>query len=305
MAGWNGSGMRGNSTPVKPKVAAKKPSPVRGIVAGLVVVVAVIGCYFAFFSGSEKPQEEVVEKRPTKIKQVTPAAAPTNSAPVKKELTDEEKRQKEIARLEKIFEGREMPKGIKTRIYYLKNPPKSTYVVKVPHDYLEHHSERAIAGLVLAEPGTEFLDCPTYDARFNQDFQNSIIDKIVIKEDDSEEVRNVKQSVIDAKKEIVRICKEEGKKPNEVMNEYGKMMYDLGKFDKELRRELNEKRNDPSVSDEDLKDFFRAANKMREQRGLKPVSVPSFGYRGMMLSRRAERQKAAEAAAQQQNGNGN
>ena len=76
MSGWNGSGQKG-ATPQKPKATAKKPSPVRGIIAGLVIVLVAVA-YFVFFSGSEKPQKEKVkvERAPTTIKQVTPAPAP-------------------------------------------------------------------------------------------------------------------------------------------------------------------------------------------------------------------------------------
>ena len=297
--GWNGSDRRGGSAPQKPKVTAKKPSPVRGLIAGLVVVLAAAVCYFAFFSKSEKPVEKKVEKKPTVIKTVKPAVASTNAAPVKKELTDAEKRQKEIERYEKIFAGQEMPKGIKTRIYYLKNPPVSTYAVQVPHQYLQHQSERDIASIVLVEPGTEFLDVLTYGPDFDQDFINAMLDKIEIKEDDDEETRRVKEGVIAAKKEIAAICKAEGKKPSEVMNEQAKLMYDLGKFNRELVQQLSEKRRDPSVSDADLQDFFRAANKMREERGLPTVKVPTFAGRTLMLSRRAERKAAAEAAGEE------
>lgn len=292
--GWNGSG--GGSTPIKPKVTAKKPSPIRGIVAGALVCVLAIGAYFVFFSGSEKAQKEEVKKQPARIKEVKPAAAP-KAEPVK-ELTDAEKRQKEIERYEKIFEGKEMPKGIKARIYYLKHPPESSYEVKVPHEYLRHHSERSIASIVLAEPGTEFLDVLQFGSSFNEDFVNALVDKIEIKEDDDEETRRVKEDVTAAKKEIARICREEAKAPNEVMNEYAKMMYDLGKFNRNLIQQLHEVRFNPDMSDEDVKDFFRAANKMREERGMAPIKVPSLAYRALSLSRMSERQAAKKAAAE-------
>ena len=87
MAGWNGGGMRGNSTPIKPKAEAKKPSPVRGLVAGAVLVAAVIGCCFAFFSGSDAPSQEAkASSRPTSIKTAKatlPSANPNVAAKVK------------------------------------------------------------------------------------------------------------------------------------------------------------------------------------------------------------------------------
>ena len=99
--GWNGSG--GGSTPVKPKGkyppseasfakqsgyrGAKKPSPIRGLVAGAVLVAAVIGCCFAFFSGSDAPSQEAkASSRPTSIKTAKatlPSAKPSAAAKVK------------------------------------------------------------------------------------------------------------------------------------------------------------------------------------------------------------------------------
>ena len=73
--GWNGSG-RTSSAPVQPKATAKKPSPIRGLVAGVVVVALAVVAYFAFFSGDDKPQRADGEKKPAKIKAVKPAAAP-------------------------------------------------------------------------------------------------------------------------------------------------------------------------------------------------------------------------------------
>ena len=85
--GWNGSDRRGNSTPVQPKAAAKKPSPVRGLEAGAVLVAAVIGCYVAIFSGSDAPSQEAkASSRPTSIKTAKatlPSAKPSAAAKVK------------------------------------------------------------------------------------------------------------------------------------------------------------------------------------------------------------------------------
>ena len=85
--GWNGSDRRGDSTPVQPKAAAKKPSPVRGLEAGAVLVAAVIGCYVAIFSGSDAPSQEAkASSRPTSIKTAKatlPSAKPNAAVKVK------------------------------------------------------------------------------------------------------------------------------------------------------------------------------------------------------------------------------
>ncbi len=272
----------------------------RGIVAGLVVVaLAAAAICYVLFSGDKAKKTVREDTKKGLIKEVAPAAAPTNAAPVKKELTKEEKRLAEIADIEKRYAGKEMPIGIKTHLYYLKNPPKISMKVTTPYDCFAHTSERSIAGLVLAEPGTEFLDCLQFGEKFNQDFINALVTKNEPKEGDDDKTRDMKKAVDDAKHEIARICREEGKKPNEVMNEYAKMMYDLGKFERNLREMLSEARKNPDLSDGEVQDFFRAANKMREERGLPPMKVPSLARRGFMLAHRAERLQA-EAAAKQQ-----
>ena len=84
--GWNGSGQKG-AAPAQLKATAKKPSPIRGLVAGAVLVAAVIGCCFAFFSGSDAPSQEAkASSRPTSIKTAKatlPSAKPNAASKVK------------------------------------------------------------------------------------------------------------------------------------------------------------------------------------------------------------------------------
>ena len=280
-----------------PKVAPKKkPSAMRGIVAGAVLVVALAAVCVWMFSGKDDAATAKTDRERGRIKEVTPAAAPTNAAPVRKELTKEEKRLKEIAEIESRYAGTTMPVGVATHLYYLKNPPKISVKHVGPYDVFKHSSERTIASLVLTEPGTEFLDQLQFGARFDQDFVNAMLDKNTPEEGDDEQTINMKKSVDEAKKEISRICREEGRKPSEVMTEYAKMMYDLGKFERNLREMISEKRMDPELSDDEVKEFMQAANKMREERGLPAMKIPSLANRGLMLSHRAARLKAQEAA---------
>ena len=75
MSGWNGSDRRGVSTPVQPKVTAKKPSHIRGLIAGGLVCVLAVGAYFVFFAGSENSKTERTDKDRGRIKEVRPSAA--------------------------------------------------------------------------------------------------------------------------------------------------------------------------------------------------------------------------------------
>ena len=264
-----------------------------GLIAVAVVAAlcAAVGAYF-LLRDSGKPVPKVPEKPSSgKIAEVAPAA--TNRAGKAEEpakpLTAEEKRLKEIAEIEARYAGKEMPNGIATHLYYLKNPPKISITTKRPYDCFAYTAERSIASLVLAEPGTEFLDQLEFGASFDNEFVNALLAKNEPAEGDDEKTLAMKSAVDEAKHEIARICREEGKKPSEVMNEYAKMMYDLGKFERNIREMVSEARRNPELSNDDVIDFLEAANKLREERGLPPFKIPSLAKRGLMLAHRAER----------------
>lgn len=81
---WNGSNDKGGAngqTSVKKKTKAGKPSPLRGVVAGALVVAFVVGMYFVFFSGFGRAgkvevKEHDAGKKPGSIKVVEPVKLP-------------------------------------------------------------------------------------------------------------------------------------------------------------------------------------------------------------------------------------
>ena len=260
------------------------------VAAAVAALCAAVVVYFFHDSGRTVPK---TPEKPSSGKIVEVAPAATNRAGKAEEpakpLTAEEKRLKEIAEIEARYAGKEMPNGIATHLYYLKNPPKISITTKRPYDCFAYTAERSIASLVLAEPGTEFLDQLEFGASFDNEFVNALLAKNEPAEGDDEKTLAMKSAVDEAKHEIARICREEGKKPSEVMNEYAKMMYDLGKFERNIREMVSEARRNPELSDDDVIDFLEAANKLREERGLPPFKIPSLAKRGLMLAHRAER----------------
>ena len=75
MPGWNGSDLRGVS-PTQPKATAKKPSPIRGLIAGGLVCVLAVCAYFVFFSHVQDPKGDGTEKPRGRIKESVPAKVP-------------------------------------------------------------------------------------------------------------------------------------------------------------------------------------------------------------------------------------
>lgn len=260
---------------VRPTVA------VRGAVAGAIVVLGAAIAAWWLWPNSETRQD-AASTRKALIKEVTPAPAPKAEEPPR-ELTADEKRLKEIADIEERWAGKKMPVGLKTHLYYLKNPPEKKITVKVPFDYLRHSCERDIAGVGLAKPGSFFVIQPEYGESFDNDFKNAMVDRIDINPEDSDEVRETKQAVEAMKKEIARICREESKMPSEIMNEHAKALFELGRFHDDIEQELIKVQQNPEVSDDDVKDFFTAANAMLKNKGLEEMAIPDLTYRALSL----------------------
>ena len=69
----------------------------------------------------------------------------------------------------------------------------------------------------------------------------------------------------------------------------------LGAYREDLKQLVNEHIRDENASDDDVKDFVAAANKMLEKEGLPPIKNPSIMARQMMLKH--QRERAAREAA--------
>ena len=275
MSGWNGSDRKG-AAPVQPKVTAKKPSPVRGIVAGLVVA-AVIGCYFAFFSGSEKPQKVVEQKKPSAIKEVAPSISTNKVAAVEEKPNPNLETYRDARGIlrYKVGNGRVPDPNLKTH----KNTPTrdkdgnkrfgSKYTI------FENRSENEIARLISMPPGTQMFGTRRYDDKFEADFLKSCETPIIVEKGDSEYVKNLKKAMNETKIEI-RNRMAAGEKLADILTETRKELQRLATYRRDLKRETADMLQSGTLSDQDADDVITAANKMLEQKGLNPIPKSSL-----------------------------
>lgn len=297
-SGWNKPAPRGESTPSSHQERGVVLPLLKGALAGLIVVVLAATAYFLFFKPQVQPDDSSEPARSSFIKEVEPAAAPTEAAPEPRpRKTQEELNAEFIKRCEEQY-GTNMPAGLKTHIYYLKNPPKHVYAARKEYPFLQNEAERSIASVLYTEPGTFFLEPPTFGPDFDQDFANAVASPIRIEADDPEDVKQVKQFVTDMKQQIVDILKTEGKKPSELMTEQGQLMFDLGRFEEQLAEDLRAAEDNPEMSDDDVVDMFRAANILRQKKGLEERPIPDLTTRTLDLKRklRSEARRARKAA---------
>ena len=267
--GWNGSGQKG-AAPVQPKVTTKKPSPIRGLVAGGLVIVLAAVAYFAFFSGSEKPQKErTAEKERGRIKEVTPAAAPKAA-------------EEPVAKVKKPAKPKTIPyweqentngfsetMQLKWRI--MRRPRHEP--VEVDHgkgkwEIFEHESENLIAGILDAVPGVSTMIGSVDSPNLEEDFLKSCEVPIIVSPDDDEYTKNLKKAMNETKIEL-RERMANGEKFLDIINESRKEFDRASQVVESMRDELRELAAN-EASNEDIDDYIASANKLLEQKGIAP-----------------------------------
>ena len=269
MVGWNGSGQRGGSTPVKPKATAKKPSPVRGLVAGGLVIILAIIAYFVFFSASEKPQTEKADKERGLIKEVTPAAAPTN----------------------KVVEAKEKPKdphaGMRLSSNGVWQPANRPYRAgrKYVHGVVTNRRNRfnngvtrgAVEQVMLQifsrERGDMPLPLPDYlpEAEMKR-LTEILIDKHEITEKDSEDVKISKEILNVAKSEMQKYIKEGGE-PEDFLVYYHEELERSFYARKDAELYVQKLIRDGESADF-ISQFVDKTNEKLEAQNIKPINKP-------------------------------
>ena len=255
--------------------------PARGAIAGAVVVLGAAVAAWWLWPNGESAGETPPPQTKQRIKEVKSAPAP-KAAKVPRELSEEEKQQEEIKKLERLY-GDNMPQGLKTYIYYLKHPPKRIFGADDKYAYLKHPCEKHLASFLTIVPGMYFIQCPDFDESFDTDFVNAMRDDIVIDPRDPADVKEMKQAIIDIKNEIAEACRKEDKLPSQIMNEHAMSLFELGKYQENMRQQLNEIYNSPKYTDADVKDFCTAANMMLKDNGLQPLPYPDLTERTLEL----------------------
>ena len=287
---WN----RNNSKSQRGAAAARKPRVPPVLLVALVLLVLSAGVWWAVRGGRGATAKPATPRHAGgKIAEATPAAAPRPAKAERREPTKEEKRLAEIRRYEERY-GTNMPPGIKARVYFLKNPPEKVYRIQNRFSYLRHPAERQIASLLEVEPGAFMLDRLEFGESFNRDFLAAMLDGTKPLPDDDDETRAVKEAVAETIRDMAALRKSEGKLPSEILNEHAEMLYELGRFEKDLEDELLKAKSDPEKSDDEVRDLFAAANVLRKRRGLPEWKVPDFSKRSIRLHRKIMKKEAGK-----------
>lgn len=260
---WN----KPSSVPQPPPKKSAPPSLKRGLLAGLVVVaLGALGLYL--FSGGEADSRPLQKKDRGRIKEVTPAAAPTNNVAA----------QPPVVKSKKPWWDTDKTNGFsRTELREWKHrhtPP--AYVArrdrrkKAPFAIFDHPSENLIASYLVLQPGQGLIGTPNLKG-VEEDFLESLKTPIIPTSEDSEEVADLKRAMNRTKIEIKERL-DAGEKLADILLESHKEAQRLAQFKMTLQQELAANlRKD--ASKEEVEDFVAAANRILADKGIAPIKA--------------------------------
>lgn len=264
-SGWN----RGNSTP-KP-TPKKKPSALRGIVAGLAVVAFAGACVFMFMGKSEKPLVEKAEKKPTVIKEAKPVVAKVvKETPVS---TNVSPRSSGLFGLDvsEVIKCTTNDSGKIVMLYKNSKGKVSRYVKMARHTFRDRTDQ--ILAMALGTPSGSAMPpipiAPGCD--LTTEFRKSLDKPIVIEETDSEHTRRIKEMVSEARNAMKELI-DSGSSFEDVIREHRDTANYNAKIRKEMMGELGEilKKGDK----EGAEVYVQAINASLRKMGIEEISMP-------------------------------
>lgn len=277
------------------KRMAGSPSPVRGIVAAVIVAAA---AFVALRFLSQKQEEVMPDAKPRKQSKIE-AVPPAPAVPPKVEQPKPEPVQMVTNRHGKVVQ-RKKPEtyvdaaGVERYVkgnsrVPLKNPEK--YLVKSvvhPNAYpdFKHDSENEIANLLTIENGGMIFGDREYDKRFEQDFLQALMEPVEINEDDSENDRLIKENVEAAKKEIAQRIKN-GENLGDILTAEREEIRRLAQYKQQMEDIFHERLASGEINTEQgLDDFCKAINTMLESKGIEPFKISGLMRRRLGLDRK-------------------
>ena len=272
------TGKRRKPVAKKPAGAKGAPSPLRGIVAGLLIVACAGAGLWYFLSEKPAPQPEPApEPKPAKIPEIAPVVEPpaTNVAPVKEELPPLKPGERRNVKWEKPANWDQMTPAQRTRAQPVGRVIRPKWMDE--KKLFTRITDQKIHRLLRVQPGQLFLGTATYDERFVASFLDSLKEPIIFEKDDTEQERAMKQAVIDTRKEL-KEAYDRGEDIAALMRETEKQMHEQAAYRLQLRQAVVQYKQSGEHTDQDVQDYVNAANSILQEHGMEPLKLGHFWY---------------------------
>jgi len=253
--------------------SARKHSPFRGILAGLLVIAIGVAAWFYLLPTLEQVKARM-DKKPSLIAEVAPEIA----EPAVEEEIPEEASQPAPKPDPRYFVPEGSYRGANGRLYtpsgrrILEKPPARVISTRDENDKRIFNSmaENEIMKLITVQPGQFFVPA-IYGPSFLHSFEESLKRPIEILPDDTDEVKAIKQAVIEVKEELAeRYAAHED--ISQIMKDTQNEFLQLSLYKRELENTIINLIKEGGSSEEDVEAYTEAANKLLEERGVPPIT---------------------------------
>ena len=250
-----------------------RPGLAKGVVAGIVVVVGALGAFWWLTRGEPAGSgEDEAKPRPGKIAEKASAAPrPKAAAPVREAAPKPPKPQ----RVGEIRDGKMLM--VDGRLRTMSKHAVTTTVarISVADRTFERSTDRMLAHILEMEPGETLIgDSALLYKGFDKEFVKSLDTPIIYDKDDDVYVKELKAGVLALRQELKERMAA-GEDINAVLAETRDQMQELGLYRQELKEQVVQLTQDRDLSQEDYDTIIQAANKMLEERGSKPLELPT------------------------------
>lgn len=262
----------GKAKPRKPSSmkGGKSPAVGKGMVAGIIVVAAAVAAFWFLSRNQPEVSAESKGKKQSKIAEVKPYLA----APVKaEEPKPEPPKPLPPQRIGETRDGKVLlPDGT---LHTVKGVITSGVArVSLIDRTFKHDTDCMLAHLLVVEPGEGFVgDSESIYSGFEKEFLKTLDDPIVYDKNDSDYVKELKMGVQALRQELLD-ARANGESIEKVLMDTRDQLQQLGLYRQELEEQVLRMSED-GMNQQDYNDLITAANKMLEERGSKPLELPS------------------------------
>ena len=155
----------------------------------------------------------------------------------------------------------------------------------------KHSSENTIAGILCSVPGDRFV-IDQLDPGFDKDFEQSLSSAIEIFDDDPDDIKEQKQSVIEAKKLLSEVLSK-GESPGSALSAIIKDLNEIADYREKLEDNIRLLCNE--ASEEDIKVYLDEANKVLAEYNARKIEISP--RRWQRIQRRLESETKNQGVA--------
>ena len=271
-------------------LGVRAASSFRGLVAGAVVVVAALITWLLL---SQNRDGAPTTSREGKAPMPVPATSPASVAAKAAEPKEEKLKSLPPQRIGETRDGKVLlPDGT---LHTVKGVITSGVArVSLIDRTFKHDTDCMLAHLLTVEPGEGFVgDSESIYSGFEKEFLKTLDDPIVYDKSDSDYVKELKMGVQSLRQELKEI-RDRGESIEKALIETRDQLQQLGLYRQELEQHVLSMSAD-GMSHQDYEDLVAAANKMLEERGSKPLELPSTVKHATRLGRLIRNSEAKES----------